>query len=56
MAENEVAAFWAGVFSSLKTRGVEDILIAVTDGLKDMTAALESVFPKMRCTRPASST
>ncbi len=56
VVENEGAAFWAGVFSSLKTRGVEDILIAITDGLKGMTAALESVFPKTRCTRPASST
>ena len=46
VAENEGAAFWANVFSSLKNRGVEDILIAVTDGLKGMTAALESVFPQ----------
>lgn len=46
VAENEGAAFWANVFSSLKNRGVEDILIAVTDGLKGMTTALESVFPQ----------
>jgi len=30
----------------LKNRGVEDILIAVTDGLKGMTQAIEAVFPQ----------
>ena len=44
--ENEGASFWAGVFNSLKARGVEDILIAVTDGLKGMTEAIESVYPE----------
>src|SRR3546814_12273838 len=33
------------VFNELKTRGVGDILIAVTDGLKGMPEALEAVFP-----------
>jgi transposase-like protein len=33
------------VFNDLKTRGVEDILIAVTDGLKGMPEALEVTFP-----------
>ena len=46
IAENEGASFWASVFNNLKTRGVEDILIAVTDGLKGMTEALEVVFPR----------
>ena len=46
LAENEGAAFWAGVFNELKNRGVEDILIAVTDGLKGMTEALETGFPQ----------
>ena len=46
LAGNEGAAFWAGVFNELKNRGVEDILIAVTDGLKGMTEALETVFPQ----------
>lgn len=46
LAENEGAAFWAGVFNELKNRGVEDTLIAVTDGLKGMTEALETVFPQ----------
>jgi putative transposase len=33
------------VFNDLKTRGVNDILIAVTDGLKGMPEALGAVFP-----------
>jgi len=41
----EGAKFWMKVFNDLKTRGVEDILIAVTDGLKGMPEALEVVFP-----------
>ncbi|TCT09613.1 mutator family transposase [Paralcaligenes ureilyticus] len=41
----EGAKFWMKVFNDLKTRGVEDILIAVTDGLKGMPEALEAVFP-----------
>lgn len=41
----EGAKFWMKVFNDLKTRGVEDILIAVTDGLKGMPEALEVTFP-----------
>lgn len=41
----EGAKFWMKVFNDLKTRGVADILIAVTDGLKGMSEALEAVFP-----------
>ena len=41
----EGAKFWMKVFNDLKTRGVNDILIAVTDGLKGMGEALEAVFP-----------
>jgi transposase-like protein len=41
----EGAKFWMRVFNDLKTRGVQDILIAVTDGLKGMAQALEAVFP-----------
>jgi transposase-like protein len=41
----EGAKFWMKVFNDLKTRGVTDILIAVTDGLKGMGEALETVFP-----------
>ncbi|OAI58478.1 transposase, partial [Ralstonia solanacearum] len=41
----EGAKFWMKVFNDLKTRGVGDILIAVTDGLKGMPEALAVVFP-----------
>ena len=41
----EGAKFWLKVFNELKTRGVQDILIAVTDGLKGMSEALSAVFP-----------
>ncbi len=41
----EGAKFWLKVFNDLKTRGVQDILIAVTDGLKGIGEALEVVFP-----------
>jgi transposase-like protein len=41
----EGAKFWMKVFNDLKTRGVEDILIAVTDGLKGMPEALGAVYP-----------
>jgi putative transposase len=41
----EGAKFWMKVFNDLKTRGVNDILIAVTDGLKGMAEALAAVFP-----------
>jgi len=41
----EGAKFWMKVFNDLKTRGVADILIAVTDGLKGMPEALATVYP-----------
>ena len=44
--QTEGAKFWLKVFTDLKTRGCQDILIAVTDGLKGMEEALEAVFPQ----------
>ena len=41
----EGAKFWMKVFNDLKTRGVADVLIAVTDGLKGIPEALATVFP-----------
>jgi putative transposase len=41
----EGAKFWMKVFNDLKTRGVNDMLIAVTDGLTGMEQALAAVFP-----------
>jgi putative transposase len=42
--QTEGAKFWMKVFTDLKTRGCEDILIAVTDGLKGMPEALAAVY------------
>ena len=43
--QTEGATFWMNVFPDLTTRGCQDILIAVTDGLKGMSEALAAVFP-----------
>lgn len=43
--QTEGAKFWMKVFADLKARGCQDILIAVTDGLKGMNEALAAVFP-----------
>ena len=43
---NEGAKFWAKVLNDLKNRGVQDILIAVVDGLKGFPQAIEAAFPK----------
>jgi transposase-like protein len=44
--QTEGAKFWMKVFTDLQTRGCQDILIAVTDGLKGMEEALAAVFPQ----------
>src|SRR4051812_43235189 len=43
--QTEGAKFWLKVFTDLKVRGCQDILIAVTDGLKGMSEALSAAFP-----------
>ena len=43
--QTEGAKFWMKVFADLRARGCQDILIAVTDGLKGMSEALAAVFP-----------
>lgn len=43
--QTEGAKFWLKVFTDLRTRGCQDILIAVTDGLKGMSEALAAVYP-----------
>jgi putative transposase len=40
------AKFWLRVMAELKNRGVEDILIAVVDGLKGFPDAITAVFPQ----------
>lgn len=44
--QTEGAAFWLRVMSELKSRGVEDILIALIDGLKGFPEAINTVFPQ----------
>ena len=44
--QTEGAKFWLRVMNELKDRGVEDILIAVVDGLKGFPDAITAVFPK----------
>ena len=53
--QTEGAKFWLRVMNELKNRGVEDVLIAVVDGLKGFPEAITAVFPDAR-SRPASST
>jgi putative transposase len=43
--QTEGAKFWMRVMSELKNRGVNDILIAVVDGLKGFPDAITAVFP-----------
>ena len=44
--QTEGAKFWLRVMAELKNRGVEDILIAVVDGLKGFPDAITAVFPQ----------
>jgi putative transposase len=44
--QNEGAKFWLRVMNELRNRGVEDILIAVVDGLKGFPEAILAVFPE----------
>lgn len=42
----EGAKFWLRVMNELKNRGVDDVLIAVVDGLKGFPEAINAVFPQ----------
>ncbi|MDW2907146.1 IS256 family transposase [Mesomycoplasma ovipneumoniae] len=42
----ESASNWLDVFSELKTRGLEDVLIISCDNLSGITQAIEAVFPQ----------
>ena len=44
--QTEGAKFWLRVVNELKTRGAQDILIAVVDGLKGFPEAINAVFPQ----------
>ena len=53
--QTEGAKFWLRVVNELKTRGVQDILIAVVDGLKGFPRPLPP-FSRRPSFKPASST
>ena len=46
LEQNEGAKFWLRVMNELKNRGVDDILLAVVDGLKGFPEAITAVFPE----------
>jgi putative transposase len=46
LEQNEGAKFWLRVMNELKNRGVEDVLLAVVDGLKGFPEAILAVFPE----------
>ncbi|MDP0590157.1 MAG: transposase [Candidatus Endonucleobacter bathymodioli] len=46
LSANEGAKFWLGILTELKTRGLEDILIACVDGVKSFPEAIQTVYPK----------
>jgi len=46
LEQNEGAKFWLRVMNELKNRGVDDLLIAVVDGLKGFPEAITAVFPE----------
>src|ERR671932_1435154 len=45
LERNEGAKFWLRVMNELRNRGVEDVLVAVVDGLKGFPEAITAVFP-----------
>jgi len=46
LGKNESASFWMSVLTDLKVRGVQDILITVTDNLNGFTNIINDVFPQ----------
>ena len=44
--QTEGAKFWLRVMTELQARGVEDVLVAVVDGLKGFPEAITTVFPQ----------
>ena len=46
IAETESAAFWLDIFTELRNRGLQEILIATTDGRTGFEQALQAAFPQ----------
>jgi transposase-like protein len=51
IGENETSKYWLSVLNDLKSRGVEDILIACIDGLNGFETAIKSVYPDTKIQR-----
>ena len=45
LGKNESSAFWMSVLTDLRARGVNDILITVTDNLNGFTDTIKNIFP-----------
>lgn len=46
LGKNESSSFWMSVLTDLKARGVQDILITVTDNLNGFTETIKTVFSR----------
>ncbi|CAM3180086.1 IS256 family transposase ISSpwi2 [Methylobacterium mesophilicum] len=46
LEQNEGAKFWLRVMNELRNRDVEDVLLAVVDGLKGFPDAIRAMFPE----------
>jgi putative transposase len=46
VSENEGAKFWLSVLTELQNRGLEDVFVICTDGLKGLPEAIEAVYPQ----------
>ena len=51
IGENESSKFWLSFLNELKSRGVQDILIACIDGLTGFNEAIDAVFGKTKIQR-----
>ncbi len=48
IGESESASYWLTIFNELKSRGVEEILIACSDNLKGLSDAFLCAFPNIK--------
>ena len=48
LADTEGAKFWLAVLTELKSRGLNDILIACVDGLKGFPEAIQAEYPQAK--------
>jgi transposase-like protein len=51
IGENETSKYWLTILNDLKSRGVQDILIACVDGLNGFEQAIKSVYPQAKIQR-----